>query len=68
MSPVAIVVLLFAVGLAVLVFRLSVGGFGWHWAVGLLLAAIPVAATFFFGLIGLLGAALFVGALYKASA
>ncbi len=68
MDVFAVLTLAVAVGLAMLTFRLAVGGFGWHWAVGLLLAVVPVAVTFFFGLIGLLGAALFVGALYKASA
>jgi hypothetical protein len=67
MNPVAIIALVLSVGLAVMVFRLAIGGFGWHWSVGVLLASVPVVATFFFGIVGLLGSALFVGALYKAS-
>jgi hypothetical protein len=67
MNPVAIIALVLSVGLAIMVFRLAIGGFGWHWAVGVLLASVPVVATFFFGIVGLLGSALFVGALYKAS-
>ncbi len=66
MNPLAIVILLVAVGLGVLVFRLAWSQ-GWHWGLGLLLALLPVAVTFFFGILGLLGSALFVGALYKAS-
>jgi hypothetical protein len=68
MDVFSVLTLAVAVGLAALTFRLAVGEFGWHWAVGLLLAVIPVAATFFFGIIGLLGAALFVEVLYKALA
>ena len=67
MNPLAIIALVLSVGLAVMVFRLAIGGFGWHWAVGVLLGSVPVVATFFFGIVGLLGSALFVGALYKAS-
>ena len=57
MNPVAIIALVLSVGLAVMVFRLAIGGFGWHWAVGVLLASVPVVATFFFGIVGLLVAA-----------
>ena len=67
MDLVGLVLLGVALALAVLVFRLSLS-LGWHWAAGLLLGAIPLAATFFFGFIGLLGAALAVGGLYKAAA
>jgi hypothetical protein len=62
-----VIYLLVGLALGAMVFRLSIGS-GWHWAVGLLLGLIPIAATFFLGLIGLLGAGLFVGALYQATA
>jgi hypothetical protein len=59
--------LILPLSLGVLAFRVS-AGMGWHWVVGLLLALIPLGATLLLGIIGLLGSALFVGALYKASA
>jgi hypothetical protein len=67
MSPEEILFLLIPLGLGVLAFRVS-SGLGWHWVVGTLLALIPLGATLLLGIIGLLGSALFVGALYKASA
>ncbi|HSQ55755.1 MAG TPA: hypothetical protein VLM40_08410 [Gemmata sp.] len=39
----------------------------WHWGVGGFLALVPLAATFFLGIFGLLGSAVFVGSLYRAS-
>ena len=53
--------------LGIAVFRLSLS-MGWHWALAIFLAAIPIAGTFFLGIIGLLASAVFVGALYKATA
>ena len=67
MSPEDGLFLIIPLSLGVLAFRVS-SGMGWHWVVGLLLALIPLGATLLFGIIGLLGSALFVGALYKASA
>jgi hypothetical protein len=67
MSLLDFVYLLIPLALGVMVFRLS-SSMGWHWFVGLLLALIPLGATLLMGIIGLLGSALFVGALYKASA
>ena len=67
MSPKDGLFLIIPLSLGVLAFRVS-SGMGWHWVVGLLLALIPLGATLLFGIIGLLGSALFVGALYKASA
>ena len=68
MEPLAIVVLVVALALAVMAFRVTVEGLGLHWGVGLLLAALPLAATLIFGIIGLLASAVYVGGLYKASA
>jgi hypothetical protein len=67
MDLIGLVLLGVALVLAVLVFRLCLT-LGWHWSAGLLLGTIPLAATFFFGIIGLLGSALAVGGLYKAAA
>jgi hypothetical protein len=64
MSGLEVGLLAIALGLAVMVFRLSIR-FGWHWSMCLILAAVPLAATFFFGIIGLLGSAVFVGGMYK---
>ena len=50
--------------LGILAFRVT-SGMGWHWTPCLLLALIPLGATLLFGIIGLLGSALFVGALTK---
>ena len=61
-----IVLPLIALGLGVMVFRLATGN-EWHWALGLFLALIPLAFTLVLGIIGLLIAAVFVGAAYKAA-
>jgi hypothetical protein len=66
MLPLAAIYLLIGFFLDVAAFRLLIH-LGLHWAVSLALAALPPVATFFFGLFGLLGSALFVGALYKAA-
>ncbi len=50
--------------LGILVFKLS-RDFDWHWSIGLIIALIPIAATWFGGLFGLIPSALFVAALYK---
>lgn len=59
--------MLIAVIFAVLVFRLAVG-MDWHWGFAACLAAVPLGATFFMGAFGLIGSAMFVAAMYKASA
>ena len=59
--------LIIALVLGALAFRLS-STMGWHWALGLFLALLPFAASLLLGIIGLLGSAVFVGALYRASA
>ena len=56
-----------ALALSVLAFRLSTG-MGWHWGSAVFLGLVPLAATYFLGLIGLLAGAAFVGSLYKATA
>lgn len=56
-----------AIVFAVLVFRLA-AGMSWHWAFAAFLAAVPLGATFFMGAFGLIGSAMFVAAMYKASA
>ena len=67
MSIVDIALLMVAGALGFMVFRLSIGN-GWHWVLGLLLAAIPIAFALFLGIIGLLIGAVFVGAMYRATA
>ncbi len=67
MTPIDGLFLLIVLILSVLVFRVTTG-MGWNWGLALCLALIPIGATLLFGIIGLLGSALFVGALYKASA
>ena len=67
MNPLGIVLLLIALILGAGAFRLSTS-MGWHWGLAVVLALIPVVATFFLGVLGLLGSALFVGGLYKATA
>ena len=58
---------LIPVVLGVLAFRVA-AGMGWHWLTAVIFGLVPLAATFFLGVIGLLGSAVFVGGLYKASA
>ncbi len=43
----------------------AVGRWDFPWFVKLLLAGIPLAATFFFGLFGLVGSGILVGAVFK---
>lgn len=63
----AILFLLVAAFLSLMAFRVSVG-MGWHLVTAVFLALIPLIATYFVGLIGLLASAVFVGGLYKSSA
>jgi hypothetical protein len=63
----AILFLLVAIVLSLMAFRVSMG-MGWHLVTAVFLALIPLVATYFVGLIGLLASAVFVGGLYKASA
>jgi hypothetical protein len=58
---------LIALGLGAIVYQ-SAAGMDWHWGVSVPLALSPLAATFLFGVYGLFGSAIFVGAFYKASA
>jgi hypothetical protein len=67
MSPLGGVILFVALVLSVLAFRVT-AGMGWHWSAAVFFALVPLAATYFLGIIGLLGSAVFVGGLYKASA
>ena len=55
-----------ALGLSVMLFRLATGN-GWHWALALFLALIPLVFTLALGIISLLVAGVLVGASYKAS-
>jgi hypothetical protein len=41
----------------------SAAGMDWHWSVSIPLALLPLATTFFFGVYGLFGAAIFTGVL-----
>ncbi len=61
-----IVLMLVAAVMAAGVLRLC-RGMEWPWGLAVLLALVPLAATFFFGIFGLIGAAAFVGSLYKAA-
>lgn len=51
---------------ALLVFRLGYRDGDWHWGAALAAAAIPVAFTFFLGIIGILVAIAFTVAVWKA--
>jgi hypothetical protein len=64
MNPAALVFLLLSIGLGFLVFWVTQRA-GWHWALALAVAAIPLTFTFFLGVIGLLVGALFAAAMYK---
>ncbi|MCI0379908.1 MAG: hypothetical protein L0215_20185 [Gemmataceae bacterium] len=57
-------ILLIGIGLGLSVFWLCLE-FGWHWGVALFLGCLPIAASYFFGIFGVLGSAFFLGALYK---
>ena len=61
------VVPLAAIVLGVLAFRLA-RELGWHWGVCLILAVIPLVATFFLGPCGLAMSGFYVGVMYKRSA
>ena len=61
-----IILLLPAAILGFLTFQLAVG-MNWHIAVALILALVPIAATFFMGVFGFVGGAMFVGMMYRAS-
>lgn len=62
-----IVLLIVACLIGIIVFKLGRDA-GWHWAGALFVALIPVAFTFFLGIIGLLIAGAFAGAIWKATA
>ncbi|MEX1088272.1 MAG: hypothetical protein WEC36_03530 [Phycisphaeraceae bacterium] len=53
--------------IALAVFRMGVSA-GWHWGGALGAALIPIAFTFFLGIIGLLIAGAFLAAIWKATA
>ncbi len=67
MDPFGILFLVVAVVLGIMAFRAAMT-IGLGWGVALLFGIIPIAATFVLGVIGLLGSAVMVGGLYKASA
>ena len=67
MDPFGFLFLLVALVLGVLAFRAAMT-IGLGWGVALFFGVIPIAATFFLGIIGLLASAVMVGGLYKASA
>jgi hypothetical protein len=58
---------LIPIALGVMAFRVS-ADMGWRWPAAVFMGLVPLAATYFLGIIGLLASAVFVGGLYKASA
>lgn len=52
---------------SVVVYNLAVG-MDWHWGFAVFLALVPIGAAVFMGIFGVIGSALFVGAMFKASA
>lgn len=67
MNPIEWMFWLIVIVLSAMAFRATIG-MGWHWASALCLALAPLALAYFFGILGLLGSAMYVGGLYKASA
>lgn len=63
---IALIFLGVAVVIGIIVFRLGLGA-DWHWAYCVLAALVPIAFTFFLGIIGLIISAVFAGAVYKAT-
>lgn len=61
-----ILYLLVALLLSITVFRLA-RGMDWPIVLVIFFTLVPLVATFFLGLIGVLASAVFVGALFKAS-
>ena len=51
----------------ILVFRLAMG-MDWHIGIAIFMALVPVGATLFLGVFGVVASALFLGSMYKASA
>lgn len=66
MTPFAIAILLIALIPTFATFWIGHRS-GWHWGAALAAAAIPLAFTFFLGIIGLLIAFAFVTAVWKAN-
>ena len=62
-----IVLLAIAVLMGVACFRLLQTSFDIHWSLCLLFGLLPVVATFFLGIFGLLLGGLLTGAMFKAS-
>lgn len=52
---------------AMLVFRFGYRDGGWHWGAALATALIPIAFTYFMGIIGLIIAIAFAAAVWKAT-
>lgn len=66
MSPSELILPGLALVLGFMLFRLAAGN-GWHWAMGLFLALVPLGLTLVIGMYGLLLSAAVVGAAYKAN-
>lgn len=64
MDPIAGVFLLVGAVLGVMAFRIT-AAVGWGLPTAIVFGLVPPTATFFFGAIGLLASAAFVGGLYK---
>ena len=66
MEPGDLIIYGLALVLGFMLFRLAAGN-GWHWALGLFLALVPLGLTLGIGTYGLLFSAAVVGAAYKAN-
>jgi hypothetical protein len=67
MDPFEIGMYAIPIALAILVFRLA-WSMEWSWGLCIFFAVIPMVATYFLRVYGLLASAMYVGAMYKACA
>jgi hypothetical protein len=65
MNPLTVAFMLIAAVLSVMTFRRAMD-MGWGLVTALLLAAVPLVATYFLNVMGLFASATLVGGLYKA--
>ena len=67
MEALGLILLGISLFLGLAVFRLGVRA-DWHWAGALVAALVPIAFTFFLGIIGLIIGGVFLGAVWKTTA